>query len=706
MRRPRLLAIFVVLSALALGATIGLMSGPTRAQAPATATVTTVLQPGFNLVGWTQAAAPIDEVFAALGDRASALFAWDAAGERFLSARRSGPAFLNDLTGVVPGQGLWAFIDGATALFWTHPVLTPAPAVMLAAGLNLVAWLGPEAFPAPDAFADVPGLTSVHAFDATRGQFSVYRPSGLALLNDLAEVQTGAGLWVDVSRATEWTQAAFERLPNTVAAVVGADGGEIASEDGNLTLEIPAGALGQDLAITVRRLTGDDLPDPPARRGWVGPVYELGPDGAQFAEDVTLTLILAADEPAVAAGGASDLFIPWLIGTDGRRTILSPIELIVQPDGSVVVRAGVSHFTMAGATFGIPTMGPEPEPMGFVFEVSKTVVVEGEEFVSDLVYDHWDEVTFRTAEELGLQFPSTIVADIGEQFRSLTASYSADGAVIENVGDTVVRPTVGDVGTREGPPRENITMLPEGVMFPPRPSIESLRRAMDTHTYRCLSKGTGSVSVRTTIQLHRDLRIVGDAGQFDEEGEPLRGAIRAAFLEALAEELGEIEIIKTARRAIECVEPESDEGMDGEGEPESAFGITPGSGGMLAANYTLIPPNPHGCCLGDGTLPGMFGYSVEDGSVTAGLRAQQGAASLQIRFTGAAPWVEVVGPIDAEGNFTAEGRGVVAGFSNILVRLEGTLTAEGLSGTYTFGAGGGLPGGGTTRLQVEAAHAP
>lgn len=57
------------------------------------------------------------------------------------------------------------------------------------------------------------------------------------------------------------------------------------------------------------------------------------------------------------------------------------------------------------------------------------------------------------------------------------------------------------------------------------------------------------------------------------------------------------------------------------------------------------------------------------------------------------PWVEVAGTVDPEGGISAEGRGTVAGYSNILATFEGEYSEEGLVGEYTLGAGGGLPGG-------------
>ncbi len=57
------------------------------------------------------------------------------------------------------------------------------------------------------------------------------------------------------------------------------------------------------------------------------------------------------------------------------------------------------------------------------------------------------------------------------------------------------------------------------------------------------------------------------------------------------------------------------------------------------------------------------------------------------------PWVAVEGEIDELGNFTASGFGIVAGFNNVQVELEGQLTLAGLSGEYSMGTNRALPTG-------------
>jgi hypothetical protein len=81
------------------------------------------------------------------------------------------------------------------------------------------------------------------------------------------------------------------------------------------------------------------------------------------------------------------------------------------------------------------------------------------------------------------------------------------------------------------------------------------------------------------------------------------------------------------------------------------------------------------------------------------------ALNSPIQFTGPnlQNWVTVSGDYDAStGRFSATGRGTVAGFSNVGVRFEGTITTSGaLSGTYTMGTGGELPGGQSITYTVQ-----
>lgn len=70
---------------------------------------------------------------------------------------------------------------------------------------------------------------------------------------------------------------------------IGTRGGVVMSDDGRVTLEIPAGALDHEVEVRVEVV--DDAP-----RGTVGTVYAIEPVGLQLAVPATLTYDLATDE--------------------------------------------------------------------------------------------------------------------------------------------------------------------------------------------------------------------------------------------------------------------------------------------------------------------------------------------------------------------------------------------------------------------------
>lgn len=78
-----------------------------------------------------------------------------------------------------------------------------------------------------------------------------------------------------------------------------------------------------------------------------------------------------------------------------------------------------------------------------------------------------------------------------------------------------------------------------------------------------------------------------------------------------------------------------------------------------------------------------------------------------IVFSGEAPFVTVSGERDeSDGTFSTAGEGIVAGYSGIAVKFEGTLLDGELKGMYTFGADGGLPGGQAITYAIEGTLVP
>jgi hypothetical protein len=66
----------------------------------------------------------------------------------------------------------------------------------------------------------------------------------------------------------------------------------------------------------------------------------------------------------------------------------------------------------------------------------------------------------------------------------------------------------------------------------------------------------------------------------------------------------------------------------------------------------------------------------------------------QILIDAPQPFLKVTGTVDASGNFTANGNGKVDPYSGVDVTFTGSITAAGqITGTYTYGSNGALPGG-------------
>lgn len=77
------------------------------------------------------------------------------------------------------------------------------------------------------------------------------------------------------------TKSSATPTPGTVDAIVGVAGGSVTSE--GVTIEIPPGALAGDTHITISKSSQ-------TAANAVGPVFDIGPDGTQFAKPVTLAL--------------------------------------------------------------------------------------------------------------------------------------------------------------------------------------------------------------------------------------------------------------------------------------------------------------------------------------------------------------------------------------------------------------------------------
>jgi hypothetical protein len=84
---------------------------------------------------------------------------------------------------------------------------------------------------------------------------------------------------------------------------------------------------------------------------------------------------------------------------------------------------------------------------------------------------------------------------------------------------------------------------------------------------------------------------------------------------------------------------------------------------------------------------GHKGFIKMPGSMTLTAR------ECSLCIDGPFPWVNVHGELESDGSFMASGSGTVAGYRNIAVTFQGTISGGQLQGDYTMGVNGGLPGG-------------
>ena len=130
--RPLLLA---ALAALLLAAGLAPASPSEPADETAEAgTIVTVLQPGWNMVGWIGPETATSELFEEI-PTLQRVSAWDAEAQQYQRATRASSEELRTLT---PGMGLWLRLGGNDAVRWTRPAVPDGLVLRLHRGLNFV----------------------------------------------------------------------------------------------------------------------------------------------------------------------------------------------------------------------------------------------------------------------------------------------------------------------------------------------------------------------------------------------------------------------------------------------------------------------------------------------------------------------------------------------------------------------------------------
>ena len=170
------------------------------------ASITTQLQPGWNLAGWTDIEAPIEALFADI-PALRAAYAWDAEAQAFRAASRRGGDVSGDLVRVTPGMGLWLSIGGDGPVEWTRPVVAEGAQASLAEGWNLVAWSGEDGTGPAVALGSLGlDLQAAAGWDPASQQFRLFTPAGRADFDTLDDLRRGQGIWVYMSTERDWLQ--------------------------------------------------------------------------------------------------------------------------------------------------------------------------------------------------------------------------------------------------------------------------------------------------------------------------------------------------------------------------------------------------------------------------------------------------------------------------------------------------------------------
>ena len=168
-------------------------------------TITTVLQPGWNMVGWLGGDVPATEIFDQIPNL-ERITAWDGENQRY-QRRTSNSVPRFGLKRLAPGRGLMVFVGGDEPVEWTRAASEESMLLELHAGRNLVGWAGRDDTPVEDALARF-GDSLVHAsmWDASTGQHLHHHP-GRESAAPLTHLDHGDALWVELTQDAPWWQS-------------------------------------------------------------------------------------------------------------------------------------------------------------------------------------------------------------------------------------------------------------------------------------------------------------------------------------------------------------------------------------------------------------------------------------------------------------------------------------------------------------------
>lgn len=161
------------------------------------------------------------------------------------------------------------------------------------------------------------------------------------------------GAWVielTVSDGTDESAADVATITaedNTSTETVGASGGQVTSADGMMILDIPAGALAADEEISITRVTVAQSPPELGEMDSDALIYDMKPDGLQFAQPAVVTL--TPPESLAPEAGAADVEMTLpVMGTvsNGEFEFASEQRVVADGEAGTLSATGeIDHFS-------------------------------------------------------------------------------------------------------------------------------------------------------------------------------------------------------------------------------------------------------------------------------------------------------------------------------------------------------------------------
>ena len=195
-----------MLATIALFATF-MLSSPAAAEDPVEedVTITTVLRPGWNMVGWLGRDTAASALFEAIPALEQAGI-WDPKEKRYRWRFRDGAA-PGGLFRIPSGAGLWLNLDGDQPHSWTREGTLDSTFLDLHEGDNFVTWFGRDGVGIQEAVSRLGStLTKVVRWNAEDESFEFYSPAVPRSLNTFRALRHGDAIWLSLSDDAVWWQ--------------------------------------------------------------------------------------------------------------------------------------------------------------------------------------------------------------------------------------------------------------------------------------------------------------------------------------------------------------------------------------------------------------------------------------------------------------------------------------------------------------------